>query len=294
MSTEGHKKRKRGKTPTPRRKPAKGGTAAAAPHRSFKASDYSFPVDYCDQFETPRQAYADIVPVLQQIQADNKRDKLRIWDPFYCNGAVKAHLQALGFDEVYNENEDAYRWMGIDAARVRKTTPHLQPFKGKWDAIVTNPPYSEDHKQRVLKWLASEGRPWLTLLPAYVATKEYFAEAEAIAKQIHGQSIVFIAPGKPIGGGASMPRYQFEHPDGTGHADSPFDGIWFCGLPQQLVPNVIRSVRKPDASSAGSSSTPIPQAFGSVKALAAAGLVSLRKRPNPRQRRRKHKTGPPA
>ena len=33
------------------------------------------------------------------------RHELKIFDPYYCRGGVKKHLQKLGFSQVYNENE---------------------------------------------------------------------------------------------------------------------------------------------------------------------------------------------
>jgi hypothetical protein len=49
------------------------------------------------------------------------------------------------------------------------------------DVVVTNPPYSEDHVARALKFcaynLAAHGRPWLMLLPNYVYAKDYFRPA---------------------------------------------------------------------------------------------------------------------
>ena len=50
-------------------------------------------------------------------------EELRIYDPYYCNGAVVHHLGALGFRHVYNRNEDFYqaqaRAIGADANRCR-------------------------------------------------------------------------------------------------------------------------------------------------------------------------------
>jgi len=43
----------------------------------------------------------------------------RIYDPYYCTGAVKTHLKSLGFTNVYNENEDFY-----DAIRRGKVPQH--------------------------------------------------------------------------------------------------------------------------------------------------------------------------
>jgi hypothetical protein len=51
-------------------------------------------------------------------------------------------LQALGFSKVYNKNEDFYA--AIEAA----ATP-------KHHALLTNPPYSGDHVERLLRHCVS-------------------------------------------------------------------------------------------------------------------------------------------
>ena len=33
---------------------------------------------------------------------------LRIYDPFFCEGRMLAHMASLGFESVYNRNEDFY------------------------------------------------------------------------------------------------------------------------------------------------------------------------------------------
>ena len=67
---------------------------------------------------------------------------LRIFDPYYCTGAVKRHLSTLGFTNVHNENEDFY-----EAVRTRNVPPY--------DVLVTNPPYSSDHIPRLFTWLTN-------------------------------------------------------------------------------------------------------------------------------------------
>merc|ERR1712196_122374 len=52
---------------------------------------YPFSVDDTDHCESPKQAYADIAPLLTQLckLLGKSPATLRIWDPYYCNGAVK-------------------------------------------------------------------------------------------------------------------------------------------------------------------------------------------------------------
>jgi hypothetical protein len=36
--------------------------------------------------------------------------------------------------------------------------------------------YSADHKERLLSYVASSGKPWMLLLPNYVANKSYYSD----------------------------------------------------------------------------------------------------------------------
>jgi hypothetical protein len=56
-------------------------------------------------------------------------------DPFYCEGAVVKHLNSLGFQSVIHKNEDF--WNHVQ----RKSVPD-------YDVLVTNPPFSGEHKVR--------------------------------------------------------------------------------------------------------------------------------------------------
>jgi methylase of polypeptide subunit release factors len=62
----------------------------------------------------------------------------RIYDPYYCAGAVVDRLKSLGFHDVYNRNEDCYKvW------KERK--------EPSYDMIVTNPPFSGEPKEKCLR-----------------------------------------------------------------------------------------------------------------------------------------------
>ena len=41
----------------------------------------------------------------------------------------------------------------------------------KYDILITNPPYSEDHKEKILEFCSVLTKPWFLLLPNYVANK---------------------------------------------------------------------------------------------------------------------------
>ena len=40
--------------------------------------------------------------------------------------------------------------------------------------VVTNPPYSGQHPQRLMQFLATNGKPWLALMPSWVCTKSFY------------------------------------------------------------------------------------------------------------------------
>ena len=125
--------------------------------------DHPFEVDAADHCETPFQAYQDIEPFLFRMALALKKpkDKLRIYDPYFCEGSVAKHLARLGFTSVYNKNEDFYKC--IEEKRIPEH-----------DVLLTNPPYSGDHFRRILSFCAKNKKPWLLLLPNFVCRKQYY------------------------------------------------------------------------------------------------------------------------
>lgn len=283
-------------------------------HRDFFAQ-WAFATDYSDHFETPREAYADIAPLLEAIaemrHGTSRRgemsgssstpvtssspsvSRLTVYDPYYCQGhmvsALCGAVPGLEPSHIINANRDFYA--DIEGGHV--------PLH---DVLVSNPPYSGEHKQRLLHYLDSEwrggardgasarggrasdvtarakessappaSRPFLLLLPAWMAGTNFWQEfVEAAAGLCAGagqRRDASQSDGAADGGGkrrrllppsdsgpssASQPaaamdtaisaeeragifyvspasRYSFSHPQSTGHADSPFHAIWFCG-----------------------------------------------------------------
>lgn len=91
---------------------------------------FPYETDADDHCESPLQAYQHVVPLLSDL---GKGKEVKIYDPYFCNGAVKRNLGNLGFANVYNVMEDCYSvW----------EKRHSLDF---FDALVTNPPYSGDH-----------------------------------------------------------------------------------------------------------------------------------------------------
>jgi hypothetical protein len=105
-----------------------------------------------------------------------------------CVGSMVKHLGRLGFESVHNRNEDCYAvWA---AGRVPE-----------YDVLMTNPPYSSDHMQRILAFAAASGKPWMLLLPNFVCRKQNFAQlvgASSPAFLVPAKRYVYYAPGRSL------------------------------------------------------------------------------------------------
>jgi hypothetical protein len=137
--------------------------------------------------------------------------KLRIYDPYYCDGAVAQNLADLGFPNVYHKKEDCYGvW----------SRPEDYP---KHDLVVTNPPYSGDHMAKLMEHVTSPqygNRPWFLLLPSFVHKHEYFIKSTSNIRPF------FLVPRK---------RYTYIPPKDFREAkksdvhkkSSPFVSMWY-------------------------------------------------------------------
>ena len=107
-------------------------------------SSWNFEVNYNDHFETPLRAYTDISPVLSQIaeKIGKTKAELAVYDPYFCQGSMVQHMSSLGFHNVINRNTDFYEDIAM------KRIP-------EYDVMVTNPPYSGEHKQKLLTYLSN-------------------------------------------------------------------------------------------------------------------------------------------
>eukprot|EP01052_Picozoa_sp_SAG31_P009358 SAG31_NODE_489_length_14938_cov_5.644113_13_plen_242_part_00 len=125
-----------------------------------------FDADPDDHCESPPTAYAHAAPLLRLLASrlGKAPECLSIYDPYFCAGAAKRHLNVLGFAAVHNEPEDFY------ATCASGTVP-------LHDVIVTNPPYSGDHFGRLLQFLRDNRKPFLLLLPAHFGAKKCYSEA---------------------------------------------------------------------------------------------------------------------
>lgn len=129
-------------------------TYSLDPH--FKTLPWSHDCQDADHAETPLVAYQHIAVLLERVaRSIGKRpSRLRIYDPYYCAASVSGHLATLGYYNVYNQPADFY------AAIAEGTLPDF-------DVLVTNPPYSGDHVDRLLQFVRGIAQPSFLLIPNY-------------------------------------------------------------------------------------------------------------------------------
>ena len=200
--------------------------SSAASPPAAEIITFPYAVDDADHCETGADAYADIEPLLCQVAAalNKTKDELLIYDPFYCQGAVKRHLATLGFTNVYNRMEDFYE------VQRQKAGPDF-------DVLVTNPPYSAEHIEAILRFCVKANKPWFLLVPNYVYRKPYYEECLALRA---GQAAtpMYLTPGH---------RYAYQSPASLRHqlkskelATSPFLSFWYLDLGAKLNAKVAK------------------------------------------------------
>eukprot|EP01032_Pedospumella_encystans_P008144 gene8144-9700_t len=284
------------------------------------SSLWNFAVDYNDHFETPPIAYKDLSPVLEALAhcVGKTTADLAVYDPYWCEGSMVSHMRELGYENVINRNRDFY--MDIK----KKNIPG-------YDILVTNPPYSGEHKVNLLKFLAthtaassaSNNRnsavanntsekstvavenkntdnadklkpttlPFALLLPVYTATKSYWKDF-VHAQSLLGKNCFYILP---------PDYYEYSHPEGTGKDIPPFYSAWFLGgFSTDQKNSITQSLRtkprtaipaKPTNPPLKRLSFPVLTVAESVDALVSRGVVTDSKRPNPKQRQKMKQKG---
>jgi hypothetical protein len=176
---------------------------------SKELPDFPFATNADDHCESPAQAYKDILPLLRQM---GDPFSLRIYDPYYCDGAVVRNLAELGFPNVYNKKEDCYAvWSAGNSPQ--------------FDVVITNPPYSNEHIEKLIRHVTSDRsfgkRPWFLLLPVWVHKKEFYQQATSQIRPF------YIVPHK---------RYVYQPPTNfrrakksdTHKKSSPWTSMWYC------------------------------------------------------------------
>eukprot|EP01043_Picozoa_sp_COSAG02_P061170 COSAG02_NODE_8159_length_2685_cov_18.595901_2_plen_396_part_00 len=202
---------------------------AAAPAAGPR-DGYAFVPDSKDHCETSPTAYMHLAPMLNllALKLAKKPSELAIYDPYFCAGSVTKHLAALGFANVYNTNEDFYA-----VAAAGAVPPH--------DVVVTNPPYTGNHVERLLTFLATNSKPLCILMPNYFADdgtgtgqgKGTPLQRANYAAWMKGCNPIFLCPRE---------RYQYwtphilntdsqrQHSLHLGHKTVPFISYWHIVL----------------------------------------------------------------
>ena len=206
---------------------------------SISRPAFPYPTNPDDHCETPLQSYKDILPILNELcKSDGGRtDSMKIYDPYYCDGSVVKHLSSLGFDSVYNKKEDCY------AIWISNSEP-------RYNVLLTNPPYSEDHLERLMNHVASPSfdKPWLLLMPQWVHKKEYYVKATS-NKGAKPCNPFYIVPKKRY---VYLPPPSFrEKKDSDVHKkSSPFVSMWYCwGGTDRRNEELMNAFRKSNVSS---------------------------------------------
>ena len=212
--------------------------------RALKArgrTELPFEAEDDDHCETSPTAYAHIAPLLELLARKLHKKKpakhLKIYDPYYCAGGTVQHLQGLGFPQVYNQPEDFYQIIAD-----HKIPPH--------DVIVTNPPYSGDHFDRLLEFLQQSHRPFFLLLPSHFSKRPAYQDfVKAMSQDNNDDGLVFVTPPEryhywtPEGrrsatkkddnskqSSKKRKRTQAHHNLHLGSRNSPFCSHWFVSL----------------------------------------------------------------
>ncbi|KAL7544969.1 hypothetical protein ACHAWF_008339 [Thalassiosira exigua] len=199
---------------------------------------FPFPTNPDDHCETQLLSYEHILPIMDELckSFGGARRSMKIYDPYYCNGSVVKHLSALGFSNVYNKKEDCYA--------VWKSTAEPD-----FDLLLTNPPYSEDHIERLMNHVTSRpfgNKPWLLLMPQWVHKKDYYINVTTKKNR----NPFYIVPKK---------RYVYSPPvnfrekkeSDTHKKNSPFVSMWFCwGGTEKRNQQLIDAFKKSDVQSA--------------------------------------------
>lgn len=202
-----------------------------------ETTKFPYEVDADDHCESPFIAYSDILPILEEMAKleMKKKRKLVIYDPYFCNGAVVEHLQTLGFSKVYNRKEDAYKtWDPND---------NSQPYP-KYDVLVTNPPYSGNHPERLITHLQDErmrGKPWALLMPNYIYKKDFYKDLVSKISNLEAMQPFYLVPKKRYV--YTPPKHFREKKVSDVHKkSSPFVSMWFIwGGSSEKTKSLIKS-----------------------------------------------------
>lgn len=159
---------------------------------------------------------------LVQILGKQSKDKLKIYDPYYCNGSVIEHLNSLGYTNVYNRKEDCYKvWSGSSSSSSKYPD---------YDVFITNPPYSSNHVEKLIQHLTTDHRtkrkPWCLLMPNYVHKKDFYDDKIASKKNKNELQPFYLVPKKRY---VYLPPKNFREKKASDvhKKSSPFVSMWY-------------------------------------------------------------------
>jgi hypothetical protein len=92
-----------------------------------------------------------------------------------------------------------------------------------YDMLVTNPPYSGEHKVKLLDYLSSakhNNKPFALLLPVYVISKSYWKTYLEKNVSNPNHQVAYLLPCR---------YYEYAHPENTGKDIPPFYSAWIIG-----------------------------------------------------------------
>ena len=256
---------------------------------------HPFQAEFNDHFETDLTAIRDVLPCVEELRSiirPNCPETFSLYDPYYCDGKIVGMWKSCGVGKIYHENRDFYK--DIDDDECPKS----------YDMLVTNPPYSGNHIQRLFIYLVEAKRPFAVLIPDYVASKDWYQMlvrrhfsmiGEDSSKGLVGNKrLPFKVDGvDEVSAGPStigiepfyiVPKvwYQFTHPLGVGRSQgSHFKTMWYVWLGRRTTEVVC--ALKCKLESAPEDSKAVEVVHGLV-ALERGHHIRVAQRKNPKQR----------
>ena len=186
----------------------------------------------CDKV---RKRKRNIVPQDGTTKCDSS-SPITIYDPYYCNGSVKRHLSSLGYPNVYNQMEDCYKtWssssnVAVTRDNLSSSLKNTTPKYPHYDVLITNPPYSGDHMERLIQHVISDdrvrGKTWCLLMPTFVHKKEYYKDAVHNLMQRFNCQPFYVIPKKRY---VYIPPANFREKkvSSVHKKNSPFVSMWY-------------------------------------------------------------------
>jgi len=211
-----------------------------------KVETYPFPTTEDDHCETSPEAYNDINIILEYLakKIGKSKSELQLYDPYYCAGTTIKHLNNLGFFKVYNKCEDFYSKIAS------KNIPDH-------DVLITNPPYSDDHVEKLFEFLNHHDKPCLLLMPSYVCNKDYFHRvAEHFTFLYPLKRYVYWTP-------KGLRKKQQNHASTLGIRTSPFVSMWYLNLSPLINKTDLFQLRIPKTLRLSNTISSLPRSINS-------------------------------